>query len=107
VRGAEATRALRAVHAAFRLSHQSVRVGVVMSFEDSLGCALLELLKKQREKIMVAFDIDVQVIAVANESRLMYTDNGGSITKGVWDGSGGSGDFKEDKVRWRRSEATT
>ena len=77
VRGPEATRALRAVHAAFRLSHQSVRVGVVMSHESPLGCALLELLKKQREKIMMAFDIDVQVIAVSDEDRLLYTDNGG------------------------------
>jgi len=97
VRGAEATRALRAVHAAFRLSHQTVRVGVVMSSEGSLGCALLELLKNQRQKIMMAFDIDVQIIAVANDTRLLYTDNGGSITNEVWAGKEGGGSFREEK----------
>ena len=58
----ESTRALRAVHAAFRLSQTTVRVGIIIS--DELGFALLDLLHKQRNKIRATFDIDVQVCAV-------------------------------------------
>ena len=56
-------RALRAVHAAFRLSSTTVRVGVVGG-SNEIGRSLLELLKVQRGRMMEAFEIDVQVTAV-------------------------------------------
>mmetsp|Transcript_6045 Transcript_6045/g.9582 ORF Transcript_6045/g.9582 Transcript_6045/m.9582 type:complete len:947 (+) Transcript_6045:144-2984(+) len=58
----ESTRALRAVHAAFRLSHATVRVGIVGMNE--LGESLLMLLKSQRAKIRKKFEVDLQVCAV-------------------------------------------
>jgi len=63
----ESTRALRAVHAAFRLSQTVVRVGVVISNE--LGVALVDLLDKQRKKIQMTYDIDIQVCAVMSLSQ--------------------------------------
>ena len=74
----ESTRALRAVHAAFRLSQTVVRVGLIIS--DELGYALLDLLQKQRNKIRATFDIDIQVCAAASvsetgEDRLVVLQN--------------------------------
>jgi aspartokinase/homoserine dehydrogenase 1 len=62
VLGADSTRALRAVHAAFNLSHTIVRVGIVGMSE--LGESLLKLLESQRNKFRSTFDVDLQVIAV-------------------------------------------
>jgi len=58
----ESTRALRVVHAAFRLSHSTVRVGIVGMNE--LGLSLLKLLESERNKLLRAFDINLQVCAV-------------------------------------------
>ena len=66
VLSSESTRALRAVHAAFRLSTTTVRVGVIAS--DELGYALLALLEKQRRKLTKTFDINVHVCAVVSQS---------------------------------------
>ncbi|GKY91973.1 hypothetical protein MPSEU_000168900 [Mayamaea pseudoterrestris] len=67
VLGIDSTRALRAVHAAFNLSHTVVRVGIVGMGE--LGASFLKLLEAQRNKIRSTFDIDVQVVAVLDSSR--------------------------------------
>ena len=58
----ESTRALRAVHAAFRLSHTTVRVGVVGMGE--LADSLLKVLQTQRAKLRQKFEVDLQVCAV-------------------------------------------
>ncbi|KAI2501981.1 hypothetical protein MHU86_12464 [Fragilaria crotonensis] len=58
----ESTRALRAVHAAFRLSHTTVRVGVIGM--DDVGDSLLKLLQTQRAKLREKFEVDLQVCAV-------------------------------------------
>jgi aspartokinase/homoserine dehydrogenase 1 len=62
----QSTRALRALHAAFRLSHTTVRVGVVGVNE--LGESLLRLLEAQRKYLWKAFEIDLQVCTVAMDS---------------------------------------
>jgi aspartokinase/homoserine dehydrogenase 1 len=59
---ADSTRALRAVHAAFNLSHTGVRVGIVGM--SQLGDSLLKLLETQRNKLRTVFDIDIQVCSV-------------------------------------------
>lgn len=61
----ESTRALRALHAAFRLSHTVVKVGVVGMNE--IGISLVALLEAQREKIRTSFEIDLQVCAIATD----------------------------------------
>jgi bifunctional aspartokinase / homoserine dehydrogenase 1 len=58
----DSIRALRAVHAAFRLFHTTVRVGVMGMNE--LGDSLLKLLQTQRGKLREKFDIDLQVCVV-------------------------------------------
>eukprot|EP00519_Triparma_laevis_P004295 CAMPEP_0182514406 /NCGR_PEP_ID=MMETSP1321-20130603/35688_1 /TAXON_ID=91990 /ORGANISM="Bolidomonas sp., Strain RCC1657" /LENGTH=903 /DNA_ID=CAMNT_0024721601 /DNA_START=227 /DNA_END=2935 /DNA_ORIENTATION=- len=89
VPGADATRALRAVHAAFRLSQTSVRVGVVLDggVNAGLGRSLLQLLDRQRQHMIISFDIDVQVVCVKGDGAVMWTDNGGSITDSDWIGA--------------------
>ena len=84
----DSTRALRAVHAAFRLSHAVVRVGIVTDIGHhqnnqhaegktlphiSLGQSLLEILEKQRSKIREMFDIDLQVCVVCEASTVETT----------------------------------
>jgi len=61
----ESTRALRAVHAAFRLSHTSVRVGVIGMNE--VGLSLLKLLEEQRNKLRSRFEIDLMVVALMKD----------------------------------------
>jgi hypothetical protein len=66
VKESESTRALRAVHAAFRLSQSVVRVGIVGM--NDIGESLLKLLESQRSKLKQAFDIDLQVCALVCEA---------------------------------------
>mmetsp|Transcript_18505 Transcript_18505/g.27968 ORF Transcript_18505/g.27968 Transcript_18505/m.27968 type:complete len:951 (+) Transcript_18505:35-2887(+) len=87
----ESTRALRAVHAAFRLSHATVRLGIVGMNE--LGNSLLTLLENQRGKIRKKFEVDLQVCAViesgsTNKFVCLKNDNFGcseSITLPAYD----------------------
>jgi aspartokinase/homoserine dehydrogenase 1 len=58
----QSSRALRALHAAFRLSHTVVRVAIVGMNE--LGESLLKLLETERRKLRITFEIDLQVCAV-------------------------------------------
>lgn len=76
----QSTRALRALHAAFRLSHTTVRVGIVGI--NDVGESLLQLLEVQRPILRETFDIDLQVCSVAMDSSdtsIMYlaNENGG------------------------------
>jgi aspartokinase/homoserine dehydrogenase 1 len=90
---ADATRALRAVHSTFRLSHTEIRVGVVTTSSEgtttgnpnSVGTTLLKLLESQRQKMRVSFDIDVQVVNVHDTTKMMSMSNGGSITAKDWE----------------------
>ena len=66
VLASDSTRALRAVHAAFRLSHSTIRVAVVGLNE--LGVALMKLLESQRSMLKEVFDIDVHVCVVVPNS---------------------------------------
>jgi aspartokinase/homoserine dehydrogenase 1 len=61
----ESTRALRAVHAAFRLSHTIVRIGII-GMKD-LGESLVKLLESQRTKLRDTFEVDLQVCVVASD----------------------------------------
>lgn len=76
VRSEESTRALRAVHAAFRLSHTSLRIGIIGMNE--VGEALVRLLRQQREKLRTMFDLDLQVCVVfpqPEEDKLIILEN--------------------------------
>jgi aspartokinase/homoserine dehydrogenase 1 len=90
VRTAQSTRALRAVHAAFRLSHTTIRVCIIGMNE--LGDSLLRLLDEQRESLKSTFDLDLQVCVVLPNGdstkivRLQKDDDGSddSITIGAF-----------------------
>ena len=61
----ESTRALRAVHAAFRLSRAIVRIAVIGM--DQIGESLVTLLQSQRTKIFDVFEVDMQVRVIATD----------------------------------------
>jgi aspartokinase/homoserine dehydrogenase 1 len=90
VRTSESTRALRAVHAAFRLSHTTIRIGIIGM--NALGDSLVRLLEDQREALRSTFDLDLQVCTVLPNSdhtqivRLARDDDGASdsITIGAY-----------------------
>ena len=58
----------RAIHAAFRLSHSTVRVGILGVQNNEIGESLMKLLQAQRDKLRKIFDIDIQVCAVVPDS---------------------------------------
>lgn len=62
VRSEESIRALRAVHAAFRLSHTTIRIAIVGMNE--VGEALLRLVDAQRGALRATFEVDLQVCVV-------------------------------------------
>ena len=65
----DSTRALRAVHAAFNLSHMTARVGLIgMSERDEVGVSLLRLLESERDALKSNFDLDIQVCMVCPRS---------------------------------------
>lgn len=58
----DSIRALRAVHSAFRLSHTTVRIGIIGMTD--IGESLLRLLDTQRNQLRSTFDLDLQVCVV-------------------------------------------
>ena len=81
VRMEDSTRALRAVHAAFRLSHTSIRVAIVGMNE--LGDSLLKLLDSQRAFLKENFELDLQVVVILpsiEERKLIVLKNNQSDT---------------------------
>eukprot|EP00980_Cylindrotheca_fusiformis_P000421 scaffold102_cov103-Cylindrotheca_fusiformis.AAC.3 len=63
----QSTRALRSLHAAFRLSHTTVRLAIIGM--NDVGDSLLRLLEVQRPILRKTFDIDLQVCTVAMDSK--------------------------------------
>ncbi|CAJ1962597.1 unnamed protein product [Cylindrotheca closterium] len=66
VKQSESTRALRALHAAFRLSHTTVRLAIIGM--NDVGESLLRLLEVQRPVLRKTFQVDLQVCAVAKDA---------------------------------------
>lgn len=66
VRQSQSTRALRALHSAFRLSHTTVRLAIVGM--NDVGESLLRLLEVQRPVLRKTFQVDLQVCAIAKGS---------------------------------------
>lgn len=66
VRSEQAARALRGVHAAFALSHTTIRVAICGVGTD-LGLSLLQLLEEQRSSLRSTFEIDVQVVVLLED----------------------------------------
>ena len=69
VDGDDVTRALRAVHSGFYLSHKTLSVGLIGP--GTVGAALLRQLAKQRERLANEFNLDLRVRAIARSQSMI------------------------------------
>ena len=68
----EATRALRAAHSGFYLSHKTISIGLIGT--GVVGGALLRQIRKQAERLADQFNIDLRVRAVARSEKMLLGD---------------------------------
>jgi aspartokinase/homoserine dehydrogenase 1 len=66
--GNQATRALRAVHSSFYLSHQTLSIGVIGS--GLIGATLLDQLHQQAERLRKDFHIDLRVRGILTSKNM-------------------------------------
>ena len=72
VDGSDTQRALRAAHAAFYLSRQTLSIGVLGA--GNVGATLLDQLGRQAARLKTDFDIDLRVRAIATSKRMLLAD---------------------------------
>jgi aspartokinase/homoserine dehydrogenase 1 len=73
VDAADTQRALRAAHAGFYLSKQTVSIGLVGV--GSIGSTLLRQLSQQLRRLKQEFDIDLRVRAIASSKQMLLSDH--------------------------------
>jgi aspartokinase/homoserine dehydrogenase 1 len=71
---ADAARALRAVHAGFYLSAQTISVGVVGP--GNVGAVLIEQLREAAPRLRTQFGIDLRVRAISGNGKLATSETG-------------------------------
>ncbi len=76
----EATRALRAAHSGFYLSHKTISIGVIGP--GTVGAALLRQLYKQSDKLANDFNLDLRVRGIARSQKMLLGDR--RINGGDW-----------------------
>lgn len=76
ISAADAKRALRAVHAGFYLSAQTISVGVIGP--GNVGQAFLRQLASARERLLKTSNVDLRVRAVASSRRMTLDDTASS-----------------------------
>lgn len=69
VDGDDVTRALRAVHSGFYLSHKTLSVGIIGP--GTVGATLLRQLEKQSERLAEEFNLDLRVRAIARSQTML------------------------------------
>lgn len=72
VSSADTQRALRAAHAGFYLSEQTISIGLVGA--GNVGKALLRQLAQQATRLKKDFDLDLRLRAVANSRKMLLSD---------------------------------
>jgi len=65
----EATRALRAAHSGFYLSHKTISIGLIGP--GTVGAALLRQIDKQSERLAREFNLDLRVRAIARSRAML------------------------------------
>jgi aspartokinase/homoserine dehydrogenase 1 len=68
----DVTRALRAAHSGFYLSHKTISVGLIGP--GTVGKALLRQLDKQAERLSDEFNLDLRVRAIARSQEMLFGD---------------------------------
>ena len=68
----EATRALRAAHSGFYLSHKTISIGLIGP--GTVGAAWLRQIEKQSAKLADRFNLDLRVRAVARSQSMLLGD---------------------------------
>ena len=76
----DATRALRAAHSGFYLSHKTISIGLIGP--GTVGAALLRQLRKQSAKLADRFNIDLRIRAIARSQTMLLGDR--SIELANW-----------------------
>ncbi len=69
VDSADATRALRAAHSGFYLSHKTISIGLIGP--GIVGKALLRQLEKQHKRLSEQFNLDLRVRAIARSQKML------------------------------------
>jgi aspartokinase/homoserine dehydrogenase 1 len=72
IAAADATRALRAVHASFYLSAKTVSIGLIGP--GSVGGVLLDQLAGEAERLAAEFGVDLRVRAIGGSRRMVLAD---------------------------------
>jgi aspartokinase/homoserine dehydrogenase 1 len=80
VDGSDTQRALRAVHAGFYLSQQTLSIGLIGP--GSVGSALLRQLADQADRLRDELNIDIRVRAIASSRRMLLAER--SIPLDAW-----------------------
>ncbi len=88
VDGKGAAKALRAVHAGFYLSPNTLSIGLIGP--GTVGRVLLEQLESQVERLRRDFKLDLRVRAVASSKRMVLEENGVALQDLAQRMSGGS-----------------
>ena len=89
VDASEATKALRAAHSGFYLSHKTISIGLIGP--GIVGAALLRQLEKQCDRLAEEFNLDLRVRAIARSSKMLLGDR--RIDLAAWQDA-----FAEDAV---------
>jgi aspartokinase/homoserine dehydrogenase 1 len=71
--GADATRALRAAHAGFYLSRQTLSIGVIGP--GHVGGTLLDQMSRRLDSLMSEFGVDLRVRAIASSSTMLLDEH--------------------------------
>ena len=77
----DVTRALRAAHSGFYLSHKTISVGLIGP--GIVGSALLRQLEKQADRLAEQFNLDLRVRAVVRSKKMLLGDR--RIDLGAWE----------------------
>ena len=85
----EATKALRAAHSGFYLSHKTISIGVIGP--GTVGATLLSQLERQSDELAQKFNLDLRVRAIARSKQMLLGDR--TVDLSSW-----QDDFADDAV---------
>jgi aspartokinase/homoserine dehydrogenase 1 len=90
----KATRALRAAHAEFYLSPNTLSIGIIGP--GSVGAALLDQLAAQASRLRDEFNVDLRVRAILSSRRLARFDRGVELSswRRQWESAGDAADIE-------------